>query len=213
MDRVASGSLRLFGRAVRFASPSDAVALGIGLIPENRKVDGCFFNFEAPKNITISRLKDVLQGPFLSLTKEYRVGETYIKKMNIHPTALEKSVKFLSGGNQQKVIVARWLYSQARLLIMDEPTQGIDIGAKLEVYNVINELTAAGISILLISSDFPELLAMSDRVAIVRDGHILNITEAANLTEYQLIEMASGVNGSPGSAHMHHQPRAGEGAS
>jgi ABC-type sugar transport system ATPase subunit len=114
--------------------------------------------------------------------------------MNIHPTALEKSVKFLSGGNQQKVIVARWLFSKARLLIMDEPTQGIDIGAKLEVYNVINELTAAGISILLISSDFPELLAMSDRIAIVRDGRILNITEAGSLTEYQLIEMASGAS-------------------
>ena len=85
-------------------------------------------------------------------------------------------MQFLSGGNQQKVIIARWLFSQARLLIMDEPTQGIDIGAKQEVYKVINELTASGISILLISSDFPELLAMSDRVAVVRDGRILEIT-------------------------------------
>ncbi len=193
MDRLASGKVRLMGEEVRFHSPSEAVAAGIGLIPENRKTDGCFFNFEAPKNITISRLKEVLNGPFLSLSKELRVGESYVKKMNIHPTALEKSVKFLSGGNQQKVIVARWLFSQARLLIMDEPTQGIDIGAKLEVYNVINELTAAGISILLISSDFPELLAISDRVAIVRDGRILHITEAQRMTEYQLIGMASGV--------------------
>jgi ABC-type sugar transport system ATPase subunit len=125
--------------------------------PRNRKTDGCFFNFEGPKNITISRLKALLRGPFLSLTQEHRFGETYLKRMNIPRTALERSVQFLSGGNQQKVIVARWLFSQARLLIMDEPTQGIDIGAKLEVYNVINELTAAGISILLISSDFPEL--------------------------------------------------------
>lgn len=193
MDKLAYGRLRLNGREVRFRSPSEAVAAGIGLIPENRKTDGCFFNFEAPKNITISRLREVLSGPFLSLSKEYQVGKSYISKMNIHPTALEKSVKFLSGGNQQKVIVARWLFSQARLLIMDEPTQGIDIGAKLEVYNVINELTAAGISILLISSDFPELLAMSDRVAIVRDGHILHITEAHRMSEYQLIGMASGI--------------------
>jgi ABC-type sugar transport system ATPase subunit len=92
------------------------------------------------------------------------------------------------------VIIARWLFSNARLLIMDEPTQGIDIGAKLEVYRVINELTAGGISILLISSDFPELLAMSDRVAVVRDGHVLQVTESKRLSEYELLGAASGVH-------------------
>jgi ABC-type hemin transport system ATPase subunit len=96
---------------------------------------------------------------------------------------------------QQKVIIARWLFSKARLLIMDEPTQGIDIGAKHEVYNVINELTGSGISIILISSDFPELLAISDRVAVVRDGRIVEITEGQRMTEYQLIGMASGADG------------------
>ena len=192
LDRITSGKVRLYNKEVHITSPSKAVKNGVGLVPENRKTDGCFYNFEAPKNITVSRLKDLLKGPFLNLTTERKVGEEYVRRMNIHPTALEKSVQFLSGGNQQKVIVARWLYSQARLLIMDEPTQGIDIGAKLEVYNVINELTRNGISILLISSDFPELLAMSDRVAIVRDGSILNITESQRMTEYQLTEMASG---------------------
>jgi ribose transport system ATP-binding protein len=193
LDRVTSGKIRLYKQEVRFASPSEAVKSGVGLVPENRKSDGCFFNFEAPKNITISRLKDLLRGPFLNLGAERKVGEAYVRRMNIHPTALEKSVQFLSGGNQQKVIVARWLYSQARLLIMDEPTQGIDVGAKLEVYNVINELTRTGISILLISSDFPELLAMTDRVAVVRDGRVLHITESQRMTEYQLIGMVSGV--------------------
>jgi ABC-type sugar transport system ATPase subunit len=112
--------------------------------------------------------------------------------LSITPTALERSVRYLSGGNQQKVVIARWLFSKAKLLIMDEPTQGIDIGAKLDVYRVINELAAAGISILLISSDYPELLAMSDRVAVVRDGRILHITEAEQLTEHQLLSIASG---------------------
>lgn len=193
LDRITSGKIRLYSKEIHFASPSEAVKNGVGLVPENRKSDGCFYNFEASKNITVSRLKDLLKGPFLNLTIERKVGEEYVRRMNIHPTALEKSVQFLSGGNQQKVIVARWLYSQARLLIMDEPTQGIDIGAKLEVYNVINELTRSGITILLISSDFPELLAISDRVAVVRDGRILNITESQHMTEYQLTEMASGV--------------------
>src|SRR4030042_1777989 len=100
----------------------------------------------SPAPSTISRLQEVLNGPFLSQTKERKAGEVYIKRMNVPSTALERSVQFLSGGNQQKVIVARWLFSKARLLIMDEPTQGIDIGAKLEVYNIINELTANGIS-------------------------------------------------------------------
>lgn len=193
LDRIREGKIRLYGREVRFSSPADAIENGVGLIPENRKVDGCFFNFEAPKNITISRLKDILQGGFLNLNKEAEVGGTYVRKMSIHPTALEKSVQFLSGGNQQKVIIARWLFSQARLLLLDEPTQGIDIGAKLEIYKVINELTARGISVILISSDFPELLAISDRVAVVRDGHVIHISESSCLTEFELIGMASGV--------------------
>ena len=101
-------------------------------------------------------------------------------------------MQFLSGGNQQKVVIARWLFSKAKLLIFDEPTQGVDIGAKIEVYNVINELTSQGISVLLISSDYPELLAMSDRIAVIRDGRVLHISEANELTEHRLLSIASG---------------------
>ncbi|NWF69698.1 MAG: ATP-binding cassette domain-containing protein [Chloroflexi bacterium] len=192
LDKPTSGSIRLHGQNVHFRSPVEAIGRGVGLIPENRKSDGLFFNFDAPPNITISRLGQLLRGPFMSLRTERQVGREYIDKLSITPAALEKSVKFLSGGNQQKVVIARWLFSQARLLILDEPTQGIDVGAKLDVYKVINELTAHGISILLISSDYPELLAMSDRVAVVRDGRILHIAEANRLSEYQLLAIASG---------------------
>jgi ABC-type sugar transport system ATPase subunit len=194
LDHIIRGKMRIHGKEARFRSPSEAIAQGIGLIPENRKVDGSFFNFEGPKNITISNLKELLRGPLLDLSIEKNIGLTYIKKMNVSSMALERSVQYLSGGNQQKVIIARWLFSKARLLIMDEPTQGIDIGAKLEVYHVINEMTANGISVLLISSDLPELLAMSDRVAVVRDGKILKIAEAKGISEFELISMASGVN-------------------
>jgi ABC-type sugar transport system ATPase subunit len=116
-----------------------------------------------------------------------------VRSLRITPTAMEKSVKFLSGGNQQKVVVARWLFSQAQVLILDEPTQGIDVGAKLDVYNVINELTARGMSILLISSDYPELIAMSDTIAIVRDGRILHTAPATHMTQVELLTLASGV--------------------
>jgi ABC-type sugar transport system ATPase subunit len=193
-DRIVSGQLILDGKTITCRSPKDAVAQGIGMIPENRKSDGCFFNFEGTKNITISRLVELLRGPFLDLSLERKYGEMYIKRMSVTPTALERSIQYLSGGNQQKVIIARWLFSKARLLIMDEPTQGIDIGAKLEIYRVINELTANGISILLISSDFPELLALSDRIAIVRNGRVVEITDANKLTEYRLMAIASGVS-------------------
>jgi len=193
VDRITQGTMVFNGRAVRFKDTAEAIQVGIGLIPENRKVDGSFFNFEGPKNITISRLKEILTGPFLNLSAEHKVGSEYVEQLDISPAALERSVQYLSGGNQQKVIIARWLFSQARLLIMDEPTQGIDIGAKLDVYRVINELTAHGISVLLISSDFPELLAISDRIAVVRDGSILRIVEASQLSEYELISIASGV--------------------
>lgn len=193
VDRVRQGSILLNNQEMCLKNTSDFIASGIGLIPENRKADGSFFNFEGPKNITISRLKDVLQGPFLSLSRERIVGINYIKKLDISPASLDRSVQYLSGGNQQKVIIARWLFSQARLLIMDEPTQGIDIGAKLDVYRVINELTNSGISVLLISSDFPELLAMSDRIAIIRDGRILKIADSKSMSEVELISIASGV--------------------
>jgi ribose transport system ATP-binding protein len=197
LDRITAGQIRMDGKEVRFHSPAEAIGGGLGLIPENRKTDGSFLNFEGPQNITISRLKALLNGPWLNLSRERKIGMTYVKKMNISPAAMERSVQFLSGGNQQKVIIARWLFSEARLLIMDEPTQGIDIGAKHEIYNVINELTANGISVLLISSDFPELLAMSDRVAVVRDGHILQITDGDRMSEVELISHASGVGLDP----------------
>ena len=128
----------------------------------------------------------------MNLSEEQRIGQQYVDKLNISPSAMTKSVRHLSGGNQQKVVIARWLYSNARLLIFDEPTQGVDIGAKVEVYEVINELTANGISVLLISSDFPELLAMSDRIAMVRDGQILQVSPAKELSEFEMMSISSG---------------------
>ncbi|MEJ2601615.1 MAG: ATP-binding cassette domain-containing protein, partial [Anaerolineales bacterium] len=188
------GKIKLQGKEVNFTSPAQAINAGVGLISENRKADGLFFNFKGPENITIANLSSIRRGMFLDLGREERFASQYIDKLNITKTALHRSVRFLSGGNQQKVVIARWLFSKARLLILDEPTQGIDIGAKLEVYGVINELTEQGIGIILISSDYPELLAMSDRIAVVRDGKILHTAEANQLSEYQLMAIASGAD-------------------
>lgn len=192
VDPLSSGEIIILGKKANYSSPSGAIKAGVGLVPENRKEDGLFFNFEGAANITSSRLDLLLRGMFLNLAKEEQTGREYINKLNITPSALERSVRFLSGGNQQKIVIARWLFSQAKLLIFDEPTQGIDIGAKIEVYRVMNELTAQGISVVLISSDYPELLAMSDRIAVVRDGRILDISESAKLSEHRLLSIASG---------------------
>lgn len=191
VDRPTAGVIHLNGRAVRFKSPEQAIANGVALVPENRKADGLFMNFRGPENITIANLAALVYGPFLDLGREARTSREYFNKLSISQAGMERTVQYLSGGNQQKVILARWLFSKARLLILDEPTQGVDIGARIEVYNIINELTALGIAILLISSDYPELLAMSDRIAIVRNKRVIQILPSNQLTEYRLLELAS----------------------
>lgn len=190
VDPVVSGTLLLDDHPVHFGSPADAIASGVALIPENRKADGLFWNFSGLRNITISRLPALLRGPLMSLQREQDLGATFIQTLRIDPAARWRTVGFLSGGTQQKVMIARWLFAGAKVLILDEPTQGIDVGAKVEVYRLINDLTAQGKAVILISSDYRELLAMSDRVAIIRDGRVARIAPAAELDEYAIIAAA-----------------------
>jgi ribose transport system ATP-binding protein len=191
LDRVTAGEVRVDGRAVRLASPRDAIAAGLALLPENRKSDGLFFNFTGVPNTTVARLESLLRGPVLSLRREESLALEQLRRLQVVPAAATRSVRFLSGGNQQKVVIARWLYAGARILVLDEPTQGIDVRAKVEVYRIINESTAGGMAVVLISSDYPELLAMSDRIGIVRRGRIVHTALARELSEYALIEIAS----------------------
>lgn len=192
VDPATSGTVALEGRPVRFHSPAEAIAAGIALIPENRKSDGLFWNFTGTGNITISRLEALLRGPLMSLQREQELGGTFMERLRIDPAARWKTVGFLSGGTQQKVLIARWLFARTKVLILDEPTQGIDVGAKVEVYRLINELTAQGMAVVLISSDYRELLAMSDRVAMIREGRVLRIAPAGSLDEYAIVAAASG---------------------
>ena len=192
LDRIVAGEIRIDGEVVSLGSPSDAIAVGLALVPENRKADGLFFNFQGPPNITIAGLDAIRVGPLLSLGQERRRARKLMQDLRVDRRAQDRSVGLLSGGNQQKIVLARWLFSNTRVLVLDEPTQGIDVSAKLEVYRVMNELTARGIAILLISSDFPELLAMSDRIAVVRDGRIIEFVGHGELTEHDLVELAAG---------------------
>ena len=192
VDPLTEGKVWLSGKETRIRKPEEAISQGLAFLSENRKYDGLYNNFFSGANISIVKLKKILKRRHLDLKKEREFGSQYSEKMNITKAALDMSVQFLSGGNQQKVIIARWLFSDAELFILDEPTQGIDIKAKVEVYHLINELTRAGKAVLLISSDYEELLAMSDRLAIVRGGKILSTMEAESVTKNRLMEIILG---------------------
>jgi ribose transport system ATP-binding protein len=190
VDPPVAGTLLLEDRPVRFASPAEATAAGIALVPENRKADGLFWNFTGVGNITISRLRALLRGLLMSPQREEELGRSIITQLHIDPAAQWRNVRSLSGGTQQKVMIARWLFGRAKVLVLDEPTQGIDVGAKVEVYRLVNRMTAQGLGVILISSDYRELLAMSDRVAIIREGRVARLTSPAELDEYAIIASA-----------------------
>ncbi|MGH6945120.1 MAG: sugar ABC transporter ATP-binding protein [Geminicoccaceae bacterium] len=188
LDRPTAGRIRLAGRELRARGPKDMIRAGLALLTEDRKADGLFVNFDTPRNITIANLGSIVRGGRLDLVAERRLSRAYVTKLQISPEAERKSVDFLSGGNQQKVIIARWLHADAEVFILDQPTQGIDIGAKIAVYRLINQLTRAGKGVILISADDDELLAMSDRVALVRHGAVTRIEESQRLGKAELVQ-------------------------
>jgi ABC-type sugar transport system ATPase subunit len=186
-EPIIGGEVRLRGKAQSLRSPSEAIAAGIALLTENRNIDGLFFNFTGAQNITAASLSDFDHGLWLDLRRERRVSGELIQRLQVNPAAETDLVDRLSGGNQQKILVARWLNTSAEVFILDEPTKGIDVGTKVAIYRLINELTAAGRGVILISSEDRELLAMSDRVAIVRHGHITRIADAKDVTKADLL--------------------------
>ena len=192
-DELTSGQISLNGNPVRFDREIDAIRAGLALVPENRKYDGLFFNFRASGNITAASLGALSRFGVLNLKAEEQATRDLIRDLEISTQAEEKTVNFLSGGNQQKIVIARWLFSDSEILILDEPTQGIDIGAKIAVYKLINKLTRAGKSIILISSDHDELLAMSDRIAVVQHGTIVRTVDASELTHDDLVRASADV--------------------
>ncbi|UVC17553.1 sugar ABC transporter ATP-binding protein [Mesorhizobium onobrychidis] len=191
VDVLRQGEIRLRGKSLKLLSSRDAIAAGIALVPENRKSDGLFFNFSGLENISIAGLGRITRGAMLDHARERRLAHGLIRSLRITPTAGTALVGELSGGNQQKIVIARWLFAEAELFVLDEPTQGIDVGAKIAVYQLINELTAAGKGVILISSDYDELLAMSDRIGIVSRGRIVAIRDARSLDKADLVKASA----------------------
>ena len=188
IDPLTAGLIQLHGQKLSLRSPQDAIRAKIAYVTESRKFDGLFFNFEAPPNISIANLSAVMRKGLIQSRKEDQVSLSYLDKLNISPDSQTKLVGLLSGGNQQKVMISRWLFSQPDIFILDEPTKGIDIGTKIALYHLVNEITAENRGVILISSDHDELLAMSDRIGIVRDGSIVQIADAKDLRHEDLVQ-------------------------
>ena len=172
-ERVDSGEIFVDGKQVQLGSPVDAINSGIALIPEDRKSDGLVLLFEVFKNITLPAIDEFTIKPGIIITrKEYRKAEDYRERLNIRLASIQQQTKFLSGGNQQKVVIAKWLLTRPKLLIMDEATQGIDVKAKSEIYSIVRELAESGFSVVFISSEVQEVQRVSDRILVFADGEI-----------------------------------------
>ncbi len=192
VDALTAGSIELDGKQLRLTSSKQAIAAGVALVPENRKSDGLFFNFTGFPNITSAALDRLGRYGMISPAREHQAGRRLMLDLDITPTAETREVGYLSGGNQQKVVIARWLFADAALFVLDEPTQGIDIGARVAVYRLINGLTAAGKGVILISSDDDELLSMSDRVGIMSHGRMVGIHKPGDLDATALVRASAG---------------------
>jgi ribose transport system ATP-binding protein len=169
-DEVQSGTIEVRGRRVTIRSPEDAVENGIGYLSEDRKRFGLAVNLSVRDNLVLASWDRFQAGLFVQAKKVRHVTEEYIRRLNIKTPSLEQLLRNLSGGNQQKVVIAKWLIRNCEILIFDEPTRGIDVGAKSEIYTLMNELTREGKSIIMISSELPEILRMSDRILVMSEG-------------------------------------------
>jgi rhamnose transport system ATP-binding protein len=165
---------------------------GIAYLPEDRHQEGLVLDFSIAQNVTLPILPRLFPRLLIRSSTERRVANEYTKQFNVRMTGVDQLVGSLSGGNQQKVVLAKWLASKPRVLILDEPTRGIDIGAKVEVHRIIGELAASGLGIILISSDLPEVLAMSDRILVLHEGRITAEIARNQATEERVMFAATG---------------------
>jgi ABC-type sugar transport system ATPase subunit len=191
-DRFDQGSILLEGRPLNARHPRQAVARGVGLAPEDRKQQGLIMGLPVSQNITLANLFRRQRLGFFSLRAEKATAQSYVKRLGIRTPDVDRQVAFLSGGNQQRVVIARWLETRPKVLILDEPTQGVDVGAKAEIHGLMVELARAGVGILLISSDLPEVLQMSDRVLVMHEGRITGRFTRDQATQEMVMRAATG---------------------
>lgn len=184
------GTLHIDGQRVAFRSPSAAIGAGLALVPEDRKRDGLVLGMDVQTNISLTALDSIETGGWLSKGKEVAMAEKYIGELRIKTPSAKQTARKLSGGNQQKIVLAKWLATHPKLLMLDEPTRGIDINAKNEIYKVISELAAGGMGLLVVSSEIPELLAIADRILVMSEGALTAELSLENATEDAILKAA-----------------------
>jgi ribose transport system ATP-binding protein len=165
-----AGRIFLDGRRVEIKSPTDAIDLGIGFVTEDRKLEGLILDMSVAENISLASLKQTERFGFLSGAIENRLAQDYVERLRIKTPSVKQIVENLSGGNQQKVVITKWLATNPRVLLLDEPTRGIDINAKNEIYRLISELAREGLAIVMVSSELPEIMAIADRIIVLSEG-------------------------------------------
>ncbi|MBS3787798.1 sugar ABC transporter ATP-binding protein [Candidatus Bipolaricaulota bacterium] len=193
LREVKSGSILLDGKPLNLRSPVDAVKNNIALLTKDRH-NGLVETLQVDENITMADIEEISNSGWLRLTEEEKIAEKFIKELEIATPSLDQHVKFLSGGNQQKVVLAKWLASNADVFLLHEPTRGIDVGTKVEVYNLMNDLAAEGKGIILVSSELPELLSMSDRILVLREGKIVSEHDRDDVTQEEIVANAAGAS-------------------
>jgi ribose transport system ATP-binding protein len=192
-DPVDSGDVYIAGKKVKIKSPTDGIRLGIGFLPEDRKEQGLALKLPVKENINLASYKSITKWSFVQKSLERRRAQNFTDKLRIKTPSIEQTVKNLSGGNQQKVVIGKWLCRESDIFIFDEPTVGIDVGAKQEVYRLMQELTEQGHAVILISSYLPEVMGLSDRIGVIHEGRLVQIVSKENFTEEALLRFASGL--------------------
>ncbi|MBK9707388.1 MAG: sugar ABC transporter ATP-binding protein [Acidobacteria bacterium] len=192
LDKIDAGSIQVKGRLQKITSPRQAINLGFGFLTEDRKTQGLVLPLSVQENICLPSVERFSRFGVVSNSEETEAAGRFLKDLRIKATGLGQRVIYLSGGNQQKVVLSKWLCSNGNILIFDEPTRGIDVGSKAEIYQLMNQLTAAGTAILMISSDLPEILGMSDRILVMHQGRINGEFSAADATQEQILHCALG---------------------
>jgi ribose transport system ATP-binding protein len=191
-DPVDRGEVLIDGRQARIRSPVDAIRHGVGLATEDRKQQGLVLGMGVAANITLADLRAISRGGLMSGRAEAEAAESFIGQLRIRTPSPHQLVRLLSGGNQQKVVLAKWLFTRCRVLILDEPTRGIDVGAKNEIYLLMNELCQTGRAILMISSELPEVLGVAHRIYVMREGRIVGELERETATQEAIMHLATG---------------------
>lgn len=191
--KLESGEVSLYGDKISIKSYSDAIDKGIVYLTEDRKLQGLFLNLSVKKNVSAATLKKVTDKLLINNKKEIQFSDEYVEKLGIKVPGVEYKVSNLSGGNQQKVMIAKWLATNPKVFILDEPTRGIDVGAKLEIHSMLRDLANQGIGVIIVSSELPEILGMCDRVIVMHEGRVTGEVRDEKISEEKIITLASSI--------------------